>query len=77
MYKLGCRCHILMSEASPCNFFSCKEMEGSLRIHRFEQLPSAEEFETQIEPRNVPAVIISSKTNQFFSSLFLFLDFVN
>ncbi|GLT77087.1 hypothetical protein SLA2020_487050 [Shorea laevis] len=31
-------------------------MEESLRIHHFEQLPSASEFVSQIESRNVPAV---------------------
>ncbi|CAA2979325.1 Hypothetical predicted protein [Olea europaea subsp. europaea] len=32
------------------------EMEESVRIRRFNEIPSAEEFASQIEPRNVPAV---------------------
>ncbi|EOX94632.1 2-oxoglutarate and Fe(II)-dependent oxygenase superfamily protein, putative isoform 2 [Theobroma cacao] len=33
-------------------------MEDSLRIQRFQQLPSATEFASQIESRNVPAVFV-------------------
>lgn len=33
--------------------------EETLRIRRFEEIPTAEEFTSQIESKNVPAVIIT------------------
>lgn len=37
--------------------------EETPRIRRFEEIPSAEEFASQIETKNVPAVRIASETS--------------
>lgn len=45
-----------------------------LRVQTFNELPSASEFASQIEPRNVPAVIISRYSLTFALEPFLNLQ---
>lgn len=40
-------------------------VEEALRVRQFENLPSPEDFSTEIEPTNVPAVKISSLSRYF------------
>lgn len=49
-------------------------MESSLQIRRFEHLPSAAEFESQIEAANVPAVNFLIPNANFVISSFSFFS---
>lgn len=48
---------------------SGRPMDPSLEVQRFNELPSVEDFATQIEPRNVPAVIFSNSSQNSWTSL--------